>query len=101
MNELLQADIFFFVSTILLSAISVVFIVALFYVVKVVKDVRSITRIVHRETERLATDVESLRESMKRSDWSPGGIFSFVSSFVKGGRKAGKGTAKRSSRERG
>lgn len=86
MDNIVQADIFFFVASILLTIATVVFIVAIVYVIKILREARSIAGVIRRETETIAADFESLRERMRDNGISPGKAFSFVSGFFKRGR---------------
>lgn len=90
MNTILQADIFFFISTILLAAATVVFIVAIVYVIKILKEARSIAALVRREGERIAADIDTFRDNLREEGMSPSGVFSFVSGLVKKGKAFGQ-----------
>lgn len=85
--NLVHADVFFFVSTILLTLLALVFVVALVYVISLVSEARRIMRLVRQEVEQAAADLEVLRAKVKE------GSFPFlISSFF--GRKKRKNSSK-------
>ena len=57
MEHLVHADIFFFISTIALSLISIVLIIALIYVVVILDDIRKLSDRMRKEGEEILDDV--------------------------------------------
>ena len=93
MNNIIQADIFFFTSTVLLSLVAIVFIVVLIYLIKVLREARAVAALVHKEAERLAGDLEAVREKIREESFSVGNVFSLVTGFM--GKKKSRGSRRK------
>jgi hypothetical protein len=89
MNNLPHADIFFFVSTVLLSLLTIIFIVALIYLIKLLREARSIVKLVRAEAELLAGDIGAVREKIREhaSNLSWGKLLLLASGFLKKKKK--------------
>ena len=61
MSEILQANIFFFITSIAVIVFTFLLSVVLFHLIKIMKSVRKITERVEVESEAIADDVERLR----------------------------------------
>jgi predicted Holliday junction resolvase-like endonuclease len=61
MSEILQANIFFFITSIAVIVFTFLLSVALFHLIKIMKSVRKIMERVEVESEAIADDVERLR----------------------------------------
>jgi len=61
MSEILQANIFFFITSIAVIVFTFLLSVALFHFIKIMKSVRKIMERVEVESEAIADDVERLR----------------------------------------
>jgi len=61
MNPLLQADIFFFITSIAVIVVTIALVVALFFLVQILRDVRYVSKRVREESDRVLEDVEHLR----------------------------------------
>tara|TARA_Y100001958_G_C21078570_1_gene435665 strand:+ start:599 stop:886 length:288 start_codon:yes stop_codon:yes gene_type:complete len=66
METLLKADIFFFVTTIVVIVLSIVIAVALVYVVRILRDILHVTRNVRDESDKIVADVDEFRSDMKK-----------------------------------
>jgi hypothetical protein len=77
METLIHADIFFFVTTLLVIVITIVLAFAGFYVVRILKDMKAISGKVQEESEKIAADIEGLRSKIKEegSNWRGLGKF--------------------------
>jgi hypothetical protein len=95
MSNLIHADVFFFVSTILLSLLVIVFIIVLVYLIRVLREARSVARLVREEAERLAGDLEAMREKIRTESFSLGNVFSLVVGFLKSKKKKGRAAQRR------
>ncbi len=83
MNEILQANIFFMITSIAVIIITILCAVALFYVVKVIRNVAEISDTVRRESEEIAKDVEALRGEIRQKGstvWST--LTTLVTTFI-------------------
>lgn len=95
METLIHADIFFFVTTLAVILIASLFAVVIIYIVRILNDFRYISRVVRKETDLLAGDIEEIREEVKRQGVF-GGISAMISALVNGLGKRSKGTSARS-----
>ncbi len=66
MEGMLKSDIFFFVTTIAVVVISIGLLIAVFYLIKILKDIRHISDKVKEESDEIIKDVKSLREGVKK-----------------------------------
>lgn len=69
MEQIIHADIFFFVSTIALVCVTAGVIVIIVYVIGIVRDVRTITRRIGKESEAIVRDIHALRTKLNLK-WS-------------------------------
>lgn len=76
MDNLLKADIFFFVATVALAIITVFLTIALIYLVKLLRDARKTVQVVRIEAENISEDVEMIREKIHSSDLTWISLFS-------------------------
>ena len=65
MDTLLKADIFFVITSIAVVLLTIGGVVALVYVIKILREVKSITELLRREGEHLSEDVEELRTQVR------------------------------------
>ena len=65
METIIHADIFFFVTTVAVILISLVFIIILAYVIVILRDIRALSRIIRREGSEIAEDVAVLRQELR------------------------------------
>jgi len=65
MQTLIHADIFFFITTIVVIALGAVSLIILIYIAIILHDVRKLSRLVQREGEEIAQDVDMLRQEMR------------------------------------
>jgi hypothetical protein len=86
MSNIAQSDIFFFIASILLTLATVVFIVAIIYVIKLLREARSIAAIIRQEADLLSEDLRTIRAKVRTEGISAGRALSFVSGFFKGRR---------------
>lgn len=64
-ESLIHADIFFFISTIVLVIFSIAFGMILFYVLRIVKNVRDITDRLRAESVEIVEDLKKFRGMMR------------------------------------
>jgi hypothetical protein len=83
MSTLVHADIFFFVTTIVVVIVGIAFTVALIYLVKVLSDIKSITGQVKEETILFRQDIGELRNDIKREGFRAERLFMFFRNFFK------------------
>lgn len=86
MENLIQADIFFFVTTVAIVVIGIGLAVVIAYAVAILRDVRDIARLAKEESELMIKDLAELRINVKRG-MVVGGAIRFVKNILKGNRK--------------
>lgn len=59
--ELLKSDIFFFVTTIAVIVIGVLLLIALIYTIKILRDIKHVSRAVKEESDKIIEEVENVR----------------------------------------
>lgn len=65
MENLIHADIFFFVTTILAIVITTVILVASYYVIRILRSVRHVAEKIKDESEHMSDDIAELRGRIK------------------------------------
>lgn len=65
MSEIAKADIFFVVTTIAVVVISIVFIIALVYLIKILRDFKQVSGKVKEESERISKDLSDLHTAVR------------------------------------
>jgi predicted PurR-regulated permease PerM len=65
MDTFIHADIFFFVTTIVLVVFAAFGVILLIYSVKIVRTVSDIANTIKTESKNIAEDIESIREQVK------------------------------------
>jgi 5-bromo-4-chloroindolyl phosphate hydrolysis protein len=83
MDTLIHADIFFFITTIAVIIISIILGVVLYYLIKILKNVRDITESVKEETNLIRKDIQDARENIKIEGFKLKHLISFFSNFLK------------------
>lgn len=67
MEPVLEANIFFYITSVAVIVLSVFLSVALYYLALTLRDARAIMRTIRSETEALAGDVDALRANIRES----------------------------------
>ena len=80
MSSFMQSDVFFFITTIAVVVVSVLFATVLIYVILILKDIRSVSEVVSKESRNFADDVEFVRKEIKSG---VGKLFRMLRSLVK------------------
>ena len=85
MEELLQANIFFFITSVAVILFTLLVCVALYYVIKILRAVRSIVDRIDTGSEHIAEDISQLRSYIAEGSL----ISQIVGLFIrtKGGRR--------------
>jgi len=83
MNDFLKQDVFFFVTTAFVVLLTAVLLVAAFYVIRILRDVRSISDTAKTETKALAQDISELRSNVKSEGAKLKHLAKFFSSIYK------------------
>lgn len=79
MDTLIKADIFFVVSAVSIVLLTVLVVVALFYVIHILRNIGRISDDVKEESEEIIDDIHTLRENMKEGG---GKIKNVISRYI-------------------
>ena len=82
MTEILQANIFFFITTIAVVLFTILLCVAVYQIIKILKTVRRIVDRIEEGTEVLADDIDNIRTS-----FNPTRLISFIMGLMPNGKK--------------
>jgi len=66
MEQFINADIFFFITTIVVIVASIVLTIAFVYVIQILRDVRYIIKRVRKEADEILGDVHDARKFVKK-----------------------------------
>ncbi|GMQ95101.1 MAG: hypothetical protein BMS9Abin13_211 [Patescibacteria group bacterium] len=66
MNDIIQMDIFFFITSIAIIVLTIFFVTALVYVIRILKNVRDISNVVKKESDFLSQDFAELRANVRK-----------------------------------
>lgn len=86
MNPIIQANIFFFITSIAVILIAVLIVVLLIYIVLIVKDFRGVSRKIKEETDLIAMDIDSAREHIRQEGADVKSIFDYFKNMMPGMR---------------
>ena len=65
MNDILQANIFFFITAVAVILVTLALIVLLIFIVAIVRDIRKISSRAQKEVDLIANDLDSARAGIK------------------------------------
>lgn len=65
MNDILHANIFFFITSVAVVAVTLLLIIALWYIIAILREVRVIAQNVRKASDGLEHDLAQLRQEMK------------------------------------
>lgn len=82
METLLKADIFFFITAIMVVIIGILIAAGLVYVIRILRDVDHIASTVRDESDKIIQDVDHLRKDFKKRGTSIAGILSVFAHFI-------------------
>ena len=77
MATLIHADIFFFITSVVTVILGILVAVALFYIVLILRDLRHISDLAQKSGDKLAGDLDELREAAKEEGLKMKTIFDF------------------------
>lgn len=95
MEDVLKADIFFFITAVAVVILSVLGVIIGVYLVRILREVEYIARVAHREVDQVAEDIEDISEDIKDDvstvhqgiSYGIGGIISLLLETIGGARK--------------
>jgi len=79
MTELIKADVFFFVTTVAVVLLAILFAVLMFYLIGIMRNVRDISALAKDEGKNIKEDIAELRANIKRE----GLRFKHLADFMK------------------
>jgi uncharacterized protein YoxC len=82
MNELVHADIFFFITAVAVMLITSVLVVALVYVIYILRDVRAIVARMRRASESIESDLTILRQEVMQENMKARALVAVVLGFI-------------------
>lgn len=82
MDTLIQADIFFFITSIAVILVAILVIVLLAYGVKIARTVSSIATTIKEESENVIEDIAELRGRVKEEGVKVSAFWRFVTGFI-------------------
>ena len=85
MDTLIQADIFFFITTVITIVVGILVAVTLIYLVFLLKDLKHIAHTVRTGADILADDVNDLRKEIKREGVKVKSLVNFTKKVYKRG----------------
>lgn len=98
MNETLHANIFFFITSVAVVAVTLLLVIILWYVLSIVREVRAIAKNVRKASEGLERDINYLRQEVKNGGDKLVSVFNTAVGFFMG--RLAKPTRRPSSRKR-
>lgn len=90
METLIKADIFFFITAIIVVIIGLFVAAGLFYVIRILRDVNHISSTVRDESDKIIEDVDDLRKDLKKNSKKLTGVLSVFASFIPKWAKSSK-----------
>ncbi len=85
MDNILHADIFFFISSVTVGFFLLVIIIVAIYIIKILNDIRKIARLVNEEGTKIVGDIDHFRTKLrsKEFDFSVKSLFVLAKNFLK------------------
>lgn len=83
MDPFYKQDVFFFVTTIAVVVITVIFIVLGAFVVKILADIKHISKKVRTQADLLSEDINDLRQEVRNKGFTALGAFKFFRNIFK------------------
>lgn len=77
MEKFIQANIFFFVTTIAVVVLSVFFMIVMAYLIRILRDAQHISQRVRKESDEVIDDVDAVRRVVNGGGKKLGGFFGF------------------------
>ncbi|MEI6420346.1 MAG: hypothetical protein WCO30_01810 [bacterium] len=81
METLIHADIFFFVTTVIVLAVGIILGVALVYIIRILRDVKKVSGKVKEGAAALSGDLNDLRENLRENGGQVNGFFKTILKF--------------------
>jgi len=66
MQDLIQSDIFFFITSIAVIAVTIFILITLWYIIRILKNIKDVSEIVKEETVFLSGDFSRFKKAVKK-----------------------------------
>ena len=86
MEELIHADIFFFVTTIAVVVVTIAVVIASVFFIRILRDLKDVSRRIRDEAEDIEEDIEVLRTAVKTEGFKLRHLFSFFFGLAERGK---------------
>lgn len=90
MSTLVQADIFFFITSIAVIVIAALLTVALVYAILILRDTKGITRAAKAQSELILGDIDEARRFMRSEGVKLAGMVHFLGRLFRNGKRNGR-----------
>ena len=90
MNSFIQADIFFFITSIAVVLISILLIVIFYYAIKILRDIKHISYLAREESDIISEELSNLRVNIKREGAKIKHLANFFTKVHKKSKKVAK-----------
>lgn len=90
MNDVLKSDIFFFITAIAVIVVGAVLVIALVYIIRILRDVKEVSGHVKEESENLKYDIAQLRSSVREEGVKWKHMLSMIGALFSGGSEKGR-----------
>jgi len=87
MDDILKADIFFFITTIAVIVLSVFLGIAFFYAIRILRDIKHISSMAKKESDVISEELSELRENIKGGGAKLKYFLSFFDKIYKGNKR--------------
>ena len=83
METLVKADIFFFVTTIVVVIVALGLVVAIYYVIKILKNMKYISEKIKNESDNIIEDITAFRGRVKEEGFRAAHVYKFFKGVFK------------------
>jgi hypothetical protein len=94
MEQLIHADIFFFITSISVVIVTILVVIASVYVIRILRDVGDVSRRIKEEAEEIEEDIDALRMAVKTEGFKLRHLISFFFSLADRGKRRRKAKKK-------
>lgn len=84
MNDVLHANIFFFITSVAVVAVTLMLLVVLWYVIEILREVRKVAKKISKASDGLERDIEYIRTEVKSNLGKVAGLITSAGAFFLG-----------------
>lgn len=89
MENIIQADIFFFITSVAVIVFTICSIIVMIYVTRILRDMKHISKMMSQESDKIVSNIGSLRETIEEEGAKVKTIASFFLNLFTHRRKKG------------